>query len=119
MSNLRRPRWTIYIGYTDAGQIRYYFEDRDPGFHRKLLKAEKVNYGRCLLFKGRNFVYKLKAHDAIEYCNGLNATEEAEFDKACEDALEGKVELENKTIKNHIMPLRTGGSGGFWFNLFR
>ena len=28
-----------------------------------------------MLYKGRNFVYKLKAHDAIEYCIGLNTQE--------------------------------------------
>jgi hypothetical protein len=28
--------------------------------------------GTILLFVGRNFYYKLKAHDAIEYCRDLN-----------------------------------------------
>lgn len=66
-----RPRWQIYIGYGDDGQVRYYFEDTDPNFGGYLKPG--ISYGRTLLFIGRNFYYKLKAHDAIEYCIGLNA----------------------------------------------
>ena len=31
MSN-PRPRWQIFIGYGDDGQVRYYFEDTDPDY---------------------------------------------------------------------------------------
>ena len=72
MSDNPRPRWQIYIGYGDDGQVRYYFENTDPDYLRNV---QGVRYGRAMLYKGRNFVYKLKAHDAIEYCIGLNAQE--------------------------------------------
>lgn len=99
-----RPRWQIYIGYGDDGQVRYYFEDTDPDYLGK--KKPGVSYGRVMLYKGRNFVYKLKAHDAIEYCIALNAEDKAKPEPKAEP-------------QNHILPLRTGGSGGFFFGLFR
>lgn len=74
MSN-PRPRWQIYIGYGDDGQVRYYFEDTDPDYLGE--RKPGVSYGRHMLYKGRNFVYKLKAHDAIEYCIALNAEDKA------------------------------------------
>jgi len=67
MSDNPRPRWQIYIGYADDGNIRYYFQDTDPPFSRPELRI-----GTILLYVGRNFYYKLKAHDAIEYCRDLN-----------------------------------------------
>lgn len=67
MSNNPRPRWQIYIGYAKDGQVRYYFQDTDPPFRHPGLCI-----GTVLLFVGRNFYYKLKAHDAIEYCRDLN-----------------------------------------------
>ena len=74
-----RPRWQIFIGYGDDGQVRYYFENTDPDFGGQ--RQPGVNYGRSLLFKGRNFYFKLKAHDAIEYCIGLNAINAAKEGK--------------------------------------
>jgi hypothetical protein len=71
MSDNPRPRWQIYIGYGDDGQVRYYFQDTDPPY-RDICKPGVI-YGTVLLFVGRNFYYKLKAHDAIEYCRDLNA----------------------------------------------
>ena len=115
MSKLR-PRWQIYIGYGDDGQVRYYFEDTDPDFLRKV---PGVRYGRAMLYKGRNFVYKLKAHDAIEYCIALNAEDKAKMQDAVDEALEQKPKPAEEPT-NHILPLRTGGSGGGWFPfLFR
>ena len=73
MSDNPRPRWQIYIGYAKDGQVRYYFQDTDPPFHD--ICKPGVSYGIILLYVGRNFYYKLKAHDAIEYCIGLNAQE--------------------------------------------
>jgi hypothetical protein len=67
MSDNPRPRWQIYIGYRDDGQVRYYFQDTDPPFRQPGLRI-----GTVLLYVGRNFYYKLKAHDAIEYCRDLN-----------------------------------------------
>jgi hypothetical protein len=67
MSDNPRPRWQIYIGYANDGQVRYYFQDTDPPFRQPGLRI-----GTVLLFVGRNFYYKLKAHDAIEYCRDLN-----------------------------------------------
>jgi hypothetical protein len=67
MSDNPRPRWQIYIGYRDDGNIRYYFQDTDPPFRQP---GQRI--GIVLLFVGRNFYYKLKAHDAIEYCRDLN-----------------------------------------------
>ena len=74
----RRPRYQIFIGYDTKlvdGQARYYFEDTDPGSGTGV--TEGVNYGKAFLFKGRNFVFKLKPHDAIEYCIELNAIEQS------------------------------------------
>ena len=73
----KRPRYQIYIGYdsSDKGRVRYYFEDTDPGCDTGIKNG--VNYGRAFLYKGRNFVFKYNPHDAIEYCNALNAQEEA------------------------------------------
>jgi len=73
----KRPRYQIHIGYdsTDKGRVRYYFEDTDPGCDTGIKKG--INYGRAFLFKGRNFVFKYNPHDAIEYCNALNAQQEA------------------------------------------
>jgi len=116
MSKLR-PRWQIYIGYGDDGQVRYYFEDTDPDFLRKV--APGVRYGRAMLYKGRSFVYKLKAHDAIEYCIALNAEDKAKMQDAVDEVLEQKPKPAEEPT-NHILPLRTGGSGGGWFPfLFR
>ena len=67
MSDNPRPRWQIYIGYADDGQVRYYFQDTDPPF-----RQPGISCGTILLYVGRNFYYKLKAHDAIEYCRDLN-----------------------------------------------
>jgi len=75
MSANPRPRWQIYIGYGDDGQVRYYFENTDPDYLGE--RKPGIVYGRLMLYKGRNFVYKLKAHDAIEYCIALNAEYEA------------------------------------------
>ena len=116
MSKLR-ARWQIYIGYGDDGQVRYYFEDTDPDFLRKV--APGVQYGRAMLYKGRKFVYKLKAHDAIEYCIALNAEDKAKMQDAVDEVLEQKPKPAEEPT-NHILPLRTGGSGGGWFPfLFR
>ena len=115
MSN-PRPRWQIYIGYGDDGQVRYYFEDTDPEFLRKV---PGVQYGRAMLYKGRNFVYKLKAHDAIEYCIALNAEDKAKMQTSVDEVLADKPKPAEEP-KNHILPLRTGGSSGGWFPfLFR
>jgi len=71
MSANPRPRWQIYIGYGDDGQVRYYFENTDPDYLGE--RKPGISAGRSILYKGRNFVYKLTAHAAIVYCIVLNA----------------------------------------------
>lgn len=54
-------------------------EDTDSNFGGP--RRPGVSYGKTLLYKGRNFYFKLKAHDAIEYCIGLNAIDAAKEGK--------------------------------------
>lgn len=103
MSN-KRPRYRIFISKPKDGNISYYFEDTDPP--HKTGKQDGKDYGMTFLYDGgkRDFVSMRDAHDAIVFCDELNAKDQAE----------AKTEPQN-----HILPLRTGGSGGFLFGLFR
>ena len=107
MSN-KRPRYRILVGSGHTSPVKvetlYYFEDTDPP--HKTGKQDGKDYGMTCLYDGgkRDFVSMRDAHDAIVFCNELNAKDQAE----------AKTEPQN-----HILPLRTGGSGGFLFGLFR